>query len=154
MTEEAIKRGVDLCLEEVRDLRDWKFNLPGDKDCCVRPVPGLREQFVLFTKKIIQDFSMMNISDFVRAMSPQGGLDCSKPQQRPDNARLFDCHVRGQIEQARVPLSGQVVITNVLPRCTTNSCYFSMVWMRKLFGGQPIRNFGVQFDHVDSDKVL
>jgi hypothetical protein len=110
MTVQAIKRGVDLCLKEIGDFRDWKFNLPGDKDCCILPVLGLREQFLLFTQKIIGDFSMMNISDFVAIMSPQGGLHCGscKRQQRSDNARLFDCverHVRDQIEQASVPLS-------------------------------------------------
>ncbi len=32
MVVRAIKRGVDLSLKEVRDLRDWKLNLPGDED--------------------------------------------------------------------------------------------------------------------------
>ncbi len=104
MAIQAIKRGVDLCLEEVGDLRDWKLNRPGDKHCCV-PTPRLREQFVLFTKRIIQNFSTMNFSNFVDTMSPQGGFRCAscRRQQRLDNLRLFDClerHVRGQIEQA------------------------------------------------------
>ena len=105
MAIQAIIRGVDLCLEEVGDLRDWKVNLPADKGCYIVPAPRLREQFVLFTKKIPQDISTMNISNFVEVMSLGGGFRCTscKRQQRLDNVRLFEClerHVRGQIEQA------------------------------------------------------
>ncbi len=104
MAIQAIKRGVDLCLKEVGDLRDWKLNFPGDKDCCIVPTPRLREQFVLFTEKIPQDLSTMNFFQFVYTMSSRG-YQCTscKRQQNLDNLRLFDClerHVRGQIEQA------------------------------------------------------
>ena len=106
---EAIKRGVDLCLEEVGDLRDWKLNLPGDEDCCLVPAPDLLGQLVLFTEKINQNFSTMNISHFVNNLPTKGVSkpECKscKRQQRLDDARLFDClerHVRGQIKQVNL----------------------------------------------------
>ena len=146
----AIKRGVDLCLEEVGDLRDWKVNSPGDKGCCIVPAPSLREQFVLFTKKIPQNLSTMNFPNFIDTMSPQGLFKCTscKRQQRLDNLRLFDClerHVRGQIEGAS-PVSsfGRVVITinDVLSRCTTNCCHFSTVWGKLLILSRPVVGLG------------
>jgi hypothetical protein len=106
---QAIQRGVKHCLTEVGDLQDWKLELPGDKSCCSVPAPRLREQFVLFTEKIPQNFSTMEISNFLDTMSSQGGFKCTscKRPQRLDNLRLFEClerHVRGQIDQAS-PLS-------------------------------------------------
>ena len=107
MAVHAIDHGVDLCLEEVGDLRDWKLNSPGDENCycCIVPAPPLRERFVFFTKNIAWNLSTMNFSNFVDTMSPREGFKCSMfgHQQRLDNLRLFDClerHVRGQIEQA------------------------------------------------------
>ncbi|KAH9011326.1 hypothetical protein EDB85DRAFT_2043226 [Lactarius pseudohatsudake] len=139
---QAIKRGVDMCLEEVGDLRDWKLDWPGDKDCCVVPTLRLREQFATFTKRISQNFSMMNVSNFVDTMSPQGGFTCQicKRQQRLDKLRLFDClerHVRGQIEQ----MHGELLslfdgLGDPLPS-----------------GGRP-RNFGAPFDRGDSDVTI
>ncbi len=136
MAVQAIKRGIDLCLKEVGDLRDWKLNSPGDKsrNCCIVPAPLLREQFVLFTKNISQNFSTMNFSNFVDTMSPQGGIECKSCRRQwcLDNLRLFDClerHIRGQIEQASPSFRRVVITTNdVLSRCTTNCCHFSMVW--------------------------
>jgi hypothetical protein len=109
MAVQAIKSGVRLCLNEVGDLRDWKLDLPGDKTCCKAPAPRLREQFVVFTDKIPQNFSTLNVSNFLDVMSSQGAFNCAscKRPQRLDNLRLFEClerHVRGQIEQAS-PLS-------------------------------------------------
>ncbi len=135
MAVQAIKRGIDLCLKEVGDLRDWKLNSPGDEnwDCCIVPVPRLRERFVLFTKNISQDFSTMNVSKFVDTMSSQGKFQCTscRRQQCLDNWRLFHClerHVRGQIEQASPSFRRVVIATNdVLSRCTTNCCHFSMI---------------------------
>ena len=104
----TIKRGIELCLTEVGDLRNWKLELPGDKSCCSVPAPRMREQFVLFTEKIPQSFSTMNISNFLDTMSPQGGFNCTcKRPQRLDNLRLFEClerHVKAGLDQAS-PLS-------------------------------------------------
>ena len=130
---QAINSGVRLCLNEVGDLRDWKLDLPGDKTCCKTPAPRLREQFVLFTDKIPQNFSTLNISNFLDVMS-QGTFNCTtcKRQQRLDNLRLFEClerRVRGQIEQASLlhnPWWGMIVINNIISRCTTDCCHFSM----------------------------
>ncbi|KAH9050310.1 hypothetical protein EDB84DRAFT_599332 [Lactarius hengduanensis] len=99
MVVQAIKRGVDMCLEEVGDLRDWKLNLRGDRDCCVVPTPRLRERFTTFTERISQNFALMNVSNFVDTMSSRGRFTCSmcKRRQRLDKLRLFDClerHVR------------------------------------------------------------
>ncbi|KAH9033724.1 hypothetical protein EDB83DRAFT_2417895 [Lactarius deliciosus] len=53
MVAQAIKRRVDMCSEEVGDLRDWRHNLPGGRDCCVVPTLRLlRGQFATFTKNI------------------------------------------------------------------------------------------------------
>ncbi|KAH9177565.1 hypothetical protein EDB89DRAFT_1418994 [Lactarius sanguifluus] len=145
MVVQAITRGVDMCLEEVADLRDWKVDWPGDKDCCVVPTLGLREQFATFTKRISQNFSTMNVSNFVNTMSPQGGFTCQicKRQQRLDKLRLFDClerHVRGQIEQMHGEwlslFDGLGEVIDPLPS-----------------GGGP-RNFGAPFDRGDSDVTL
>jgi hypothetical protein len=102
----AIKRGVDQCFKEVGDLWDWKLNFPSSKDCCIAMVPPqyLLQQFETFAGKISQDFSSMNASKFLHAMSQQGVFLCAscKCQLSLDNLRLFDClerHVRGQIEQ-------------------------------------------------------
>ncbi|KAH9067811.1 hypothetical protein EDB87DRAFT_1827781 [Lactarius vividus] len=105
MAVQAIKHGIDLCLEELGDFRDWRLTLPGDRDCCLKPTLRLRDQFAVFTKRISQNFSMLSVANFVDTMSPQGGFTCSvcKRQQRLDKLRLFNClerHVRGQIEQA------------------------------------------------------
>ncbi|KAH9006371.1 hypothetical protein EDB86DRAFT_721412 [Lactarius hatsudake] len=133
MAMQAIKRGVDLCLKEVGDLRDWKHNSPGDDgDCCIVPSPRLREHFVLFTEKIPRDFSTMNFFKFVYAMSERVAQCVScKRRQCLDNLRLFDClerHVRGQIEQAS-PVFRWIVTTmdDVLSRCTMNCRYLSLV---------------------------
>ncbi|KAH9006367.1 hypothetical protein EDB86DRAFT_3035804 [Lactarius hatsudake] len=145
MVVQAIKRGVDLCLEEVGDFRDWRLNLLGDRDCCLRPTLRLREQFSTFTKRISQNFSMMNVSNFVDTMSPQGGFTCPlcKRQQRLDKLRLFDClerHVRGQIEQMHDELlslfDGLGEVIDPLPS-----------------GGRP-RKFGAPFDRDDSDITI
>ena len=145
MAAQAIMRGVDLCLEEVGDLRDWKLNLPSDKSqgCYIVPAPRLREQFVLFTKKISQDISTMNISNFVDTMSLGGGFRCTscKRQQRLDNVRLFDClerHIRGRIEQASPVSLFQAVCNHHNNRCTTNCYYFSMVWGKVLILRRPV----------------
>src|SRR6266702_674726 len=149
-----IKCGVRLCLKEVGDLRDWKLNLPDDKDCCcIVPVPRLREQFVLFTEKIPQNFSTMNFSNFVNTMLSQGGFNCTscKRQQRLENLRLFDClerHVRGQIEQVS-PVSLVVITTNdVLSRRTTNCCHFSMVWGKLLIPSRPVVSLETLVHHL------
>ena len=55
MVVQTMKRGFDLCLEEVRNFRDWKFNFPVDKDCCIVPAPHLCEQSVFFTEKTRND---------------------------------------------------------------------------------------------------
>ncbi|KAH9067817.1 hypothetical protein EDB87DRAFT_45284 [Lactarius vividus] len=132
MVIQAIKRGVSLCLEEVGDPRDWKLDLPGDKDCHNVPAACLREQFVLFAEKIPWHFSTTKITNFVETMSSQVTECTSCTRQCPDNLCLIDCierHVRGQIEKAS-PMSHfmQVVITinDGLSRCTTNYCHFSM----------------------------
>ncbi|KAI9441451.1 hypothetical protein H4582DRAFT_1384549 [Lactarius indigo] len=101
MVVQAIRHGVDMCLGEVGDLRDWKLDLPGDRNCCILPTLRIREQFVLFTRKIPHNFSTMNSSNFISTMS---GFKCAscRREQRLDNLRLFNClerHVRGQIEQ-------------------------------------------------------
>ncbi|KAI9441453.1 hypothetical protein H4582DRAFT_1384690 [Lactarius indigo] len=145
MAVQAIKHGVDLCLEEVGDFRDWRVNLLGDRDCCLRPTLLLRQQFATFTKRISQNFSVMNISSFIDTMSPQGGFTClvCKRQQRLDKLRLFDClerHVRGQIEQMHGELlslfDGLGETIDLLPA-----------------GGRP-RNFGAPFDRGDSDITI
>ena len=108
----TIKRGIELCQKEVGDLRDWKLDLPGDKSCCGAPAPRMREQFFLFTEQIPQNFSTMNISNFLDTMSPQGGFHCTcKRPQRLDNVRLFKClerHVQAGLDQAG-PLSLSLV---------------------------------------------
>ncbi|KAH9072859.1 hypothetical protein EDB83DRAFT_2359516 [Lactarius deliciosus] len=145
MVVQAIKRGVDMCLEEVGDLRDWKLNLRDDRDCCVVPPLRLRERFATFTERISQNFALMNVSIFVDTMSPQRRFRCSmcKRQQRLDNLRLFDClerHVRGQIEQMHDELlshfDGLGEAIDPLPS-----------------GDRP-RNFGAPFDRGDSDVTL
>jgi hypothetical protein len=103
---QAIERGVDQCFIEVGNLRDWKLNFSGSKDCCVATVPPqhLLQQFVQFAEKIPHNFSTMNVSNFLETMSKQGVFHCASCncQLSLDNLRLFDClerHVRGQIEQ-------------------------------------------------------
>ena len=106
MALQAIKRGVDQCLTEVGDLRDWKLNFPGSKDCCIATVPsqrGLVQHFVKFAENIPRNFSTMNLFNFLEAMS-EHVFHCDSCNQllRLDNLRLFDClerHIRDQIEQ-------------------------------------------------------
>ncbi|KAH9006375.1 hypothetical protein EDB86DRAFT_2873644 [Lactarius hatsudake] len=143
MAVQAIKRGVDMCLEEVGDLRDWKLNLPGDNDCCTVPPPRLREEFVSFTGKIRQDFSMMTFFKFVQTMSSRV-IECKcKRQACWDGSRLFDClerHVRGQIEQMHDEL---LLLFNDLGEAIDPLSS----------GGRP-RHFGAPFDRGDSDITL
>ncbi|KAI9465922.1 hypothetical protein BJY52DRAFT_1143954 [Lactarius psammicola] len=143
MAVQAIKRGVDLCLKEVGDLRDWKHNFPGDSDCCIVPAPRLREQFALFAERIPQDFSMMNFFKFAHTTSAQVFCKSCKRQQCLDHLRLFDClerHVRGQIEQMHdeLPSLFNGLGEAIDPQPT---------------GGQP-RNLGAPFDRGDSDVTL
>ncbi len=150
MAVQAIKCGIDLCLEEVGDLRDWKVNSPGDEnwDCCIVPAPLLHEQFVLFTKNISQNFSTMNVSNFIDTMTSQEGIECKSCRRKQclDNLRLFDClerHIRGQFEQASPVSHFQAgcdhhTINNVLSRCMRNCCHFSMVWGKLLILCRPM----------------
>jgi hypothetical protein len=100
----AIEKGVQECVQEVGDLRGWKSSSPFDKSCCAVPGSRPREQFLIFTRKLTMDFSLMNFSCFIDAMSSQGGFKCQscKATQRLDYLRLFNClerHVCGHIEQ-------------------------------------------------------
>ncbi|KAF8268892.1 hypothetical protein EI94DRAFT_1062062 [Lactarius quietus] len=143
MAKQAIKRGVDLCLDEVGDLRDWKLSFPGDSDCCIVPSTRLREQFVLFVEKIPQNFSTMNLYNFVFAMSRQIICASCRRQQLLDNSRLFDTlerHVRGQIEQ----------LHNEFPPLFDG---FEEVIDPQPSDGEP-RNFGAPFDRGDSDVTI
>lgn len=142
---QAIKRGVKMYLTDVGDLQDWKLDLPGDKSCCSVPAPRLREQLILFTEKIPQNFSTMNISNFLDTMSSQGGFNCvsCKRPQRLDNVRLYEClerHVQGQIDKMRgiflCLFQGLGEASDPQPS-----------------SGQP-RNFGAPFDRGDSDVTL
>ena len=162
MALQAIKRGVDQCLEEIGDLRGWTLSLPGKKDCCIVPPPQLREQFVLFAEKIPQNFSQMNFFDFALAMSQQ--FTCKawtcRRQHRLDNLRLFDClerHVRDNIEQAS-PKSLFRVGGDHYKWCTLQ-IYNEFPHLFNGLGetidplpsdGLP-RNFGAPFDREDSN---
>ena len=158
----AIMRGVDLCLEEVGDLRGWKVNSPSEKGCYIVPAPRLREHFVLFTKKILQDISTMNISNFVDNMSLGGGFRCTscKRQQRLDNVRLFDClerHVRCQIEQVS-PVSLSQARYNQCPLQMHDQLLLLFDGLGEDLSPQPSgvqpRNYGPPFDRGDSDITI
>ncbi|KAH9012512.1 hypothetical protein EDB85DRAFT_1900308 [Lactarius pseudohatsudake] len=81
MVAQAIKRGVDMCSEEVGDLRDWRHNLPG-RDCCVVPTPRLRGQFATFTK-LSQNSASMNISKFRPRQGAQRRQAMARSAQYP-----------------------------------------------------------------------
>ncbi|KAH9042705.1 hypothetical protein EDB85DRAFT_1916398 [Lactarius pseudohatsudake] len=143
MVVQAIKRGVDMCLEEVGDLRDWILDWPCDKDCCVVPTLRLREQFVTFTKRISRNFSMMSFFNFVQTMSSRVIKCKCQRQAYLDGSRLFDClerHVRGQIEQMHDEL---LLLFNDLGEAIDPLPS----------GGRP-RHFGAPFDRGDSDITL
>jgi hypothetical protein len=144
MALQAIERGVEQGLMEVGDLRDWKLNFPGSKDCCIAIVPPqhLLEQFIQFAEKIPQNFSTMNFFNFLEAMSKQGVFHCTSCNRHLslDNLRLFDClerHIRGQIEQVSFK-SRSRSLNDVISRYTMNCYYFSMVWGRLLILDHPI----------------
>ena len=157
----TIRRGVERCLKEVGDLRDWKLELPGDKSCCSVPAPRMLEQFLLFTEKIPQNFSTMNISNFLDTMSPQGGFHCTcKRPQRLDNLRLFECLercVQSGLDQAS-PLS---LVQEGCDQCTFqmhNSLLPLFDGLGEASDAQPStsqpRNFGPPFDRGDSDVTI
>ncbi|KAI0300469.1 hypothetical protein B0F90DRAFT_412836 [Multifurca ochricompacta] len=144
---EAVEIGIQQCVEDLQDLRDFRSTSSNDKICCAKPEPGPRprELLLLFTRRLMFDFAMMNFSDFVQMMSSQGGFKCSscKSLMRFDLVRVFDClerHVNGQMEQAHEKfLSLFDNPVDVLDPQPPNN--------------QP-RNFGAPFDRKDSDVTI
>jgi hypothetical protein len=110
----AIGFGVQDCVAEVGDLRGWKATScslrVGDKSCCTEMGTRPLEQFMLYTRKITSNFSMMNFPCFVEIMSSQGGFKCAscKAPIRLNLLRLFNClesHVNGNFSRASPTLS-------------------------------------------------
>ncbi len=133
---QAVQRGIQACILDVRDLRAWKAkSSPRDKSCsCSTELgPRPREQFIAFTQRLSMDLSLMSFSSFIETMSPQGGSKCPscKAQVRLDLFRLFSCleqHVNGSIARASprlFPISRRGLIVDWWYRCTTSCSRFS-----------------------------
>jgi BTB/POZ domain len=107
---QAIEMGIEDCIREVGNLGSWRTTSLDDERCCSRPGTHPQEPFLQFTRKVTSNFALMTYPNFVEAMSPQGGFQCSlcKAPIQLDLWRLFDClegHVNSNFTKASPPSS-------------------------------------------------
>ncbi|KAH9965364.1 hypothetical protein BC827DRAFT_1338455 [Russula dissimulans] len=144
----AIATGIQECVTEVGDLRDWLSSshtgTSNNHSSCqgfdVRP----REQFVLFTRNVTENFSNMNLPRFIETMTSKGRFWCRSCEDdlQVDFLRVFS-HL-GQRINDRI----SKVHRELLP----------------LFEGseteKPVtpqtsgRNFGAPFNRSDADLII
>ena len=74
----AIATGIQACVTEVADLRDWLSSsyIGNNHSSCRILDARSREQFDLFTQDVTKNFSNMSIPRFVETMTSKGRFNC------------------------------------------------------------------------------